>query len=131
MWAMINECYKLGIWSGEPEFRQWLDESFGNSSTKKLNATDVDLLFKHLRFYTGRTTNRPTGRPSFLITDKQLAYLRGLMKKLNWSDGDLCHWIEKQLGTPYLPESIRKKDATRLLTGIERLINFNQTKRTP
>lgn len=127
MWAMIHECIRMGIWADVPDFREWMLATFGQQSTQLKNASDKTLFTQWLHYYTKRSTRKPSGRPSFLISPKQIWVIENrYLPQLGWSKNTLHAWIEKQLGKPFLIEAIKKSDATKLMTGMERLISFKQ-----
>ncbi len=126
-WAMINECIKRGVWADESAFREWMMETFNQESTS-LKPTDDSLLMAWLYFHTGRTNVRPSGRPSWLSSNLQINKIKELAGMLDWNLSTLNQWIEKQLHKPFLLESLSKDQATRLITGLSKLVTYNQTK---
>lgn len=126
-WALINECIKKGVWADQKEFREWMVETFKQESTV-LKPSDDSLLLSWLMFLTKRSTNRPSGRPSWMISEAQITKVNTLASELGWNAGSLADWISKQLHKPYLLEAISKEQATRLITGLQRLISYNQEK---
>lgn len=126
-WALINECIKKGVWEDQKAFREWMVETFKQKSTV-LKPSDDALLLDWLLYHTNRTNVKPSGRPSWMISPAQVKKVQDLAAELGWNPATLTDWILKQLHKPYLLESISKDQATRLITGLQRLISYNERK---
>lgn len=127
--AMIEETISLGVFDDRDHFKAWMKDEFKLdlpvdkiSTEYTLSPKQTKLLFIWLKYFTGRGQKPRVHRAKARITNGQLRRIPELQKELNWTDAGLANFTEKQTGKRKLIPSLFKAEATKVITGMERIL---------
>lgn len=128
--AMIQETINLGAFDDRNHFKAWMKSTFDLkqpveeiSTEYSLTEKQKKLLYVWLRFFTGRGQKPNTHRSSSRISNKQLHKIDELFTALGYPPSAQADFIERQLGKRKLTTSLFKNEATKVITGLERIYN--------
>ena len=126
---LINEAIEKGSFNNRSHVKQWMKSEFNISlpveeiSTEyTLTDNQMRLMYKWLLHFTGRGKRPVVKRASSLVTKKQLWRINELTKALQWSNKRLSDFIVQQCQTRKLPGNLFKTEATKIITGMERIL---------
>ncbi|HCD53426.1 MAG TPA: hypothetical protein DEQ34_13335 [Balneolaceae bacterium] len=135
--ALISQSIELGVFDDRDAVKAWIHDYFGLKCPLKEVSTEYSLtegqkkLFYHwLLHFTGRGPKPQTHRATARITRSQMWKIGKLQEQLRMDPAGLNHFIERQIGKRKLVTSLWKNEATKVITGLERLASeriFNQT----
>ena len=126
---LINEAIEKGSFNSRDHLKQWMKSEFGLnqpveeiSTEHTLTDNQMRLFYKWLLHFTGRGKRPVVKRASSLVTKKQLWRINELTKALQWSNKRLSDFIVQQCQTRKLPGNLFKTEATKIITGMERIL---------
>lgn len=133
--AMIEETIKLGVFDDRDHFKTWMKDEFKLSqpvseiSTEyTLNMKQTKLLFVWLKYFTGRGPKPRVNRAKPRITDRQIFRIQELQDVMKMTPSSLADFIHRQTGKRKLIGSLFKEEATKVITGLERILSEQPTK---
>jgi hypothetical protein len=128
--AMIEEAIKLGAFDDRDHFKAWMKTEFGLqqpveaiSTEYSLTPKQKNLLYVWLRYFTGRGQKPSTHRSSSRLSNKQLHRMDELFTLLGYSPDAQVDFIQRQTGKRKLGTTLFKDEATKVITGLERIFN--------
>lgn len=128
--AMIEEAITLGAFDDRDHFKAWMKSTFNFnkpvdeiSTEYSLNDKQKKLLYVWLRFFTGRGQKPKTQRSSSRVTNRQLHKIDELFTVLGFPPSAQADFIQRQTGKRKLVSSLFKSEATKVITGLERIYN--------
>jgi hypothetical protein len=80
------------------------------------------LLYRWLLHFNGRGERPVIHRASGLVSTRQLWRINELTKALAWSSERLSDFVVQQCQARKMPGSLRKSEATKIITGMERIL---------
>lgn len=129
-----NDAYKLI--KANNAWEMWLEARFGESSCANLSIKELlnvllmlnsDKFEKYEPDIKGRLALK-SGR----ITKRQFIYIKSLCKALNYDENKLCEFAIKQtkivLSSEKMIELISKKEATKIINGLQKIVEFKVKK---
>lgn len=126
---LINQAIDLGAFDDRYHFKMWMKGEFGLSepveeiSTEHtLNDNQMRLMYRWLLYFTGRGKRPEIYRANERVTKSQLWRIRELRKALNWDNSRLADFIDHQLGKRKLPTTLFKNEASKVITGMDRIL---------
>ena len=124
---------KTGIWKDDTEFREWLLENYGDQfkndqrpSVKTMSNRAQWHLFNTLRWMNGE------GEPTVAWnkhTPAQYGKINELKSLLNWTDARMDEFIQHQTRLLKSIEFLTWKEASKVITGMERTLQSKQEQR--
>ncbi|HAH52543.1 MAG TPA: hypothetical protein DCL80_15320 [Balneola sp.] len=127
--AMIEETISLGVFDDRDHFKAWMKDEFKLdlpvdkiSTEYTLSPKQTKLLFIWLKYFTGRGQKPRVHRAKARISNGQLKKIPELQKELTWSDSRLADFVQQQTGKRKLIPSLFKAEATKVITGMERIL---------
>jgi len=134
--AMIEECIDLGVFDDRDHFKSWMKDEFqldipvSQISTEyTLNEKQKRLLYIWLRYFTGKGPKPKVHRARARATNRQLYKMDELQGRLGWSRETLGNFIARETGKKKIPGSLFKTEATKVITGMERILAEQPFKR--
>jgi hypothetical protein len=128
--AMIEEAIDMGSFDDRHHFKAWMKKEFGLklpveeiSTEYSLTPKQKNLLYVWLRYFTGRGQKPNTHRSSSRLSNKQLHRLDELFTLLGYSPDAQVDFIQRQTGKRKLGTALFKDEATKVITGLERIFN--------
>lgn len=127
--AMIEEAIDLGAFDHRRHFKSWMKAEFKLkqpvdeiSTEYTLNDKQMKLLFIWLRYFTGRGPKPRIHEARSRAGGRRLWRMNQLRKALGWSESTLANFIERQIGKRKLPGSLTGREASDVLTGMDRIL---------
>jgi AraC-like DNA-binding protein len=128
--AMITEVIEQGQFDDRDHFKAWMKSAFALkqplaeiSTEYSLNEKQKKLLFVWLKYFTGRGPKPRTHRAKQRITNGQLTRIDELAVLLGMNPSALADFVQRQTGKRKLVPSLFKGEATKVITGLERIWN--------
>lgn len=127
--VLIGEAIEKGSFNSRKEVKAWLKDTFNLSEPLEEVSTEYSLTKKQkslfyiwLLYFTGKGPRPHTHKPKARISDKQLHKIKELWWQLGWSDEDLYEFVKKQVGKKKMIAGLWKNEATKVITGMERIL---------
>jgi len=126
---LINEAIDKGSFTSRKEVKAWLKDTFKLSKPLDEVSTEYSLTKKQkslfyiwLLHFTGKGPRPHTYKPKSRITDQQLHRIKELWEQLGWNDQDLYKFVKRQVGKQKIVTGLWKNEATKVITGMERIL---------
>ena len=126
---LINQAIDLGAFDNREHFKMWMKKEFGLeqpvskiSTEHTLTDNQMRLMYRWLLYFTGRGPKPEIRTASRRVSKKQLWRINQLQQALGWEPSRLADFIQHQLGDRKLPGSLFKDEATKLITGMDRIL---------
>jgi len=127
--AMIEEAISMGVFDDRDHFKSWMKDEFGLkipvskiSTEHTLTPKQTKLMFIWLKHFTGRGKKPRVHRAKARITNGQLRRIPELKNQLEWDKSRLADFVKQQTGKRKLIPSLFKHEATKVITGMERIL---------
>lgn len=127
--VLIQEAIDKGSFRDRKDVKAWLKDFFNLSGPVSDISTEYSLTEKQsklfymwLLHFTGKGPRPHTSKPRAKISTKQLHRIDQLQDQLGWDSGELTGFVKHQTGKRKLVPSLWKYEATKLITGMERIL---------
>lgn len=128
--AMISRAIELGSFDSREQVKSWLktefhlDEPLKEVSTEySLTDGQLKLFYIWLRYFTGQGKKPKRHVARSRAGGRRLWRIDQLKQALGWSDRDLAKFIERQTGKFKMPQSLYGNEASKVITGMDRILN--------
>lgn len=116
VWITARQVMEVcpDFFSGKQEFRDWLESRFGERSTRALTIGQADEAIGAMKSILAN------GKPHVSYGQKQK--MKALAALLGWNRKRLWGFIRKQTGQSKSEDMLLKKEATKVIIGLQRII---------
>lgn len=133
---MIKEAIRLGAFDNRKQVKDWmktelhLDEPLSEVSTEySLTDNQLKLWYIWLRYFTGQGSMPRRHVARSKAGPRRLYRIEKLKEVLGWSDANLVGFIERQTGKPKMPQSLYSNEASKVITGMDKILAEQPFKR--
>lgn len=134
---LIEECIEKGAFNSRDELKRWMKQEFNLdlpiaeiSTEYTLTENQMKLFYIWLKHFTGRGPRPKVHRARARISNAQLYRINELKETLGWSASELARFTKHTLRKKKLIASLFKHEATKLITGMERILAEQPFKKT-
>lgn len=126
-WAMIQQCFSIGVWEDEEHFRTWLEGEFGTKRTSKLTEKQTIRFYLWLKHFTTGSKPPPVNG-GWRLSKRKVWKIDQLRTQLKWDMKELYDFTDRQIGSPKLYTSLTESEASKVITGMQAIIKHRNKK---
>lgn len=126
---LIEEAIEKGSFDSRREVKAWMKDYFKLdipleevSTEYSLTDKQKKLFYMWLLYFTGRGKRPHTHKATAKISDPQLKRIYELQDQLGWTLSGLLGFVAKQINKKKTVPALWKYEATKVITGMERIL---------
>lgn len=127
--VLIEEAIEKGSFENRDKVKAWMKDFFNLkqpvseiSTEYTLTANQKKLFYRWLLHFTGKGPRPHTSKPKARISDRQLYRIEELRDELGWELKHLYGFVKRQVGSNKMVSGLWKYQATKVITGMERIL---------
>lgn len=127
--VLIEEAIQKGSFRNRQELKAWMKDFFSLkqpveeiSTEHTLTENQKKLFYMWLLYFTGKGKRPHTFKAKALVSDQQLHRINELKRDLGWDSQNVTRFIIRQTGKQKMATSLWKYEATKVITGMERIL---------